>query len=193
MFETKRIARKKAIEARQAAHETELNAGEALASNFDIQTSPNGLIIAGYMPMDSEIDPIALMRKLQTQGAILALPRVNKKKQMLDFHIYDFGDLLEQSAFGIREPLESSPIIEPDWLLVPLLAYDKYGRRLGYGGGFYDKAIFQLKANKKIKTIGIAYSAQEVEAVPHEAHDEPLDWIVTNKGARHAKSATTKI
>ena len=189
MFEKKQIARKKAIEARQIAYDLEPNAGEALANAFTITRSPENPTIAGYMPLNSEIDPRPIMRKLQKQGAILALPRVNRQKRMLDFHLFEFGDELEFSVFGVKEPLATAPIIEPDWLLVPLLAFDKYGWRLGYGMGFYDNAISQLKAKKEIITFGLAYSAQEIESVPHQAHDQQLNWIVTKDGARLAKSS----
>ncbi len=89
---------------------------------------------------------------------------------------------METGVLKILVPLASAPEVEPDVLLVPLLAFDKAGYRLGYGGGFYDATLAMLRAKKTITAIGVAYSGQEVADVPHEAHDMKLDYVMTEKG-----------
>jgi 5-formyltetrahydrofolate cyclo-ligase len=89
---------------------------------------------------------------------------------------------LRTVVWGIREPDESAPVVEPDVLLVPLLAFDRTGARLGYGGGFYDRTLRGLRDRKSIVTIGLGYASQEVDAVPHLDYDERLDWVLTPEG-----------
>ena len=88
------------------------------------------------------------------------------------------------AGFGTKEPPVSSPERVPTVVLAPLLAFDKEGYRIGYGGGYYDRTLAVLRAGGSVTVIGVAYAAQEVETVPRDGYDQPLDWIVTEAGAR---------
>ena len=109
------------------------------------------------MPLKSEINPIPLMRKLAGLGAALALPVVQGRGQPLIMRAYAFGDALASGQWGIREPKPEAPEVFPDILLVPLVAFDRAGHRIGYGAGYYDMTIARLRAMKPITAIGIAY------------------------------------
>jgi 5-formyltetrahydrofolate cyclo-ligase len=85
-------------------------------------------------------------------------------------------------VWGISEPTADKPEVEPDILLVPLLAFDNAGRRLGYGGGFYDRTLHALRAKKQVTAVGLAYDEQRVDAVPHLDYDQRLDWVLTPSG-----------
>jgi len=137
-------------------------------------------IIGGYYPYNFEINPINILEKFEKQKYQISLPRIKKKSQM-DFFLWSTEDPLLINKYGIPEPT-SNKIMYPNILLVPLVAFDKYNNRIGYGGGFYDRYIKKLRKNKKIITIGLAYSFQKVKRVPVNKYDFKLDYIVTNKG-----------
>jgi 5-formyltetrahydrofolate cyclo-ligase len=141
---------------------------------------PANGIVAGYWPIRDEADPCALMKALQARGAVLALPRIDAKHAALSFRVWREGDALVDNHHGIAEPRADARVVTPDIVLVPLLAFDAHGHRLGYGGGYYDRTLSALRAI----TIGVAYAGQEVEALPREAHDHALDLIVTENGVR---------
>jgi 5-formyltetrahydrofolate cyclo-ligase len=145
---------------------------------------PANATVAGYWPIRDEADPLALVRALQARGAALALPRIDAKHAALSFRAWREGDELVDNHHGIAEPRAEAKIVTPDIVLVPLLAFDSSGHRLGYGGGYYDRTLEHLRARGKILAIGIAYAGQEVETLPREAHDHPLDLIVTENGVR---------
>jgi 5-formyltetrahydrofolate cyclo-ligase len=113
-------------------------------------------------------------------GCTVAFPRVTGKDQPLEFHHVPDGEVLAPGSFGIPEPLESWPRAVPDVLLVPLLAFDATGHRLGYGGGFYDRTFALLT----VPAIGIAYAGQEIVSIPREPHDRSLDMVLTEQGVR---------
>lgn len=147
-------------------------------------TLPEGAIVGGYMALVGEADPALLMVQLARRGHQLALPRVTGKHAPLVFHTYEPGGELGPGAYGIAEPDPASPILEPHVLLVPLLGFDGAGRRLGYGGGYYDRTLEALRARNPVLAIGIAYAGQEVEALPAEPFDMPLDAVLTEAGLR---------
>ena len=151
----------------------------ALASQLALR---KGAIVAGYHPIRDEADPRGLMSALSVLGFPLALPVVAVASAALIFRSWKTGDALTPNSWGIAEPLASAPDVVPAVILVPLLAFDASGHRLGYGGGYYDRTIDALP---KLRTIGIAYAGQEVPAVPREPHDHALDMIVTENGVRH--------
>ena len=150
----------------------------AFANDLDL---PEGAIVAGYHPIRDEADPRALMSSLAARGHQLALPVVAVAHAALLFRSWKAGDPLAANAWGIAEPLASTPEIAPAVILVPLLAFDGTGHRLGYGGGYYDRTIDALP---RLRTIGIAYAGQEIPVVPRKPHDHALDMIVTEKGVR---------
>ena len=141
-----------------------------------------GLIVAGYWPIGSEMDPRPLMLALHDKGACLALPVVKAVGEPLAFRAFDFDDALAPGIMGTPEPTTSKPLLDPDLLLVPLLGFDRMGLRLGQGGGFYDRTLEAIRAKRKITAIGIAFAAQEVASLPFLAHDQKLDAIVTEQG-----------
>ena len=140
---------------------------------------PPHSIISAYCAFRDEMDPAPLTTQLRAQGHPIALPYITGKKQPLRFHLHNPGDLLECHPMGLLQPLPSAPVVEPDILLVPLLAFDRMCHRLGYGGGYYDRTIEGLRSRKPITAIGIGFSYQEVSIVPVGPHDVTLDHIIT--------------
>jgi len=136
-------------------------------------------IIGGYYPVNFEIDDLMLLKKLEKKKFDISLPVIKKKFQM-NFYKWSFTDLLKINKYGIPEP-ETKNIVYPDVLLIPLVAFDKNLNRLGYGGGYYDRLIKKLSKKKKIIKIGLALSFQKINKVPTNAHDQKLDYIITNK------------
>jgi 5-formyltetrahydrofolate cyclo-ligase len=140
---------------------------------------PSGAIVSGFMPLKSEINPLPLLRALADAGARLALPAVAGKGKPLIMRAYAFGELLASGVWGIREPRPDAPEVAPDILIVPLLAFDRRGHRIGYGAGYYDMTISALRAKKAIVAAGIAFAAQEIAEVPTTPRDARLDLVLT--------------
>ncbi len=161
-------------ELRQAAAET------IAARQFPLALAP-GRIVSGFMPMKSEINPLPLLRSLAQAGAALALPVVSGRGKPLVMRVWQWGEPLNAGVWGIREPKPDAKEVDPDILLVPLLAFDRSGFRLGYGGGYYDLTIAGLRARKTITAVGIALSAQEVARVPTTPRDARLDLVLTER------------
>ncbi len=137
-----------------------------------------GKVVGGYYPYNFEVDAKEILKKLEKFDYNLSLPKIRKNYQM-DFFQWSTKDPLEINRYGIPEPV--SDIIKfPDFLLVPLVAFDKNRNRIGYGGGFYDRYIKKLKKKKIFLTIGLAYSFQKVKKIPITKHDIQLDFILTN-------------
>jgi 5-formyltetrahydrofolate cyclo-ligase len=156
-------------------------AAEAIAARaFPIAIRP-GFIVSGFMPLKSEINPLPLMRKLAEKGARLALPRIVGRGSPLSMRAWAFDAPLGRGQWGIREPMAQAPEVEPDVLLVPLLAFDRAGYRIGYGAGYYDMTIARLRGLKHVMAIGIAFAVQEVPRVPTTERDERLDLVLTER------------
>ncbi len=170
------LARRDALppEARQAA-------AEAIAARkFPLVIAP-GMIVSGFMPLKSEISPLPLLRKLAGQGARLALPVVAGRGKPLVMREWVFGEPLIAGVWGIREPKPEAVEVDPDILLVPLLAFDRAGHRIGYGAGYYDLTIAQLRARKPVIAVGLAFAVQEVAAIPATPRDARLDLVLTER------------
>lgn len=135
--------------------------------------------VSAFWPMGSEVDLRPVMAQLHERGYAVGLPVVVAVGCPLVFRSWEPGMDLIPAGFGTQVPPPESPEVEPDVLLAPLLAFDRAGYRLGYGGGFYDRTLARLRETGARTAIGIAYSAQEVRAVPREATDARLDMIVT--------------
>ena len=140
-----------------------------------------GAIVSGFMPLKNEIDPLPLLRRLSERGAQLALPVVAERGRPLVMRAWKWGEPLASGVWGIREPGPEAAIVEPDILLVPLLAFDRSGGRLGYGGGYYDLTLMQLRARKTVVAVGLAFAVQEIPAVPTTLRDAPLDLVLTER------------
>jgi len=135
--------------------------------------------VSGYWPIGAEANVMPLLLDRGSRGLTMALPVVPERGRPLTFRIWREADSMAVGPFGIREPKSESPQVEPDLLPVPRLAFDRSGKRLGYGAGFYDRTLAALRSRKKVMAVGIAYAAQECETVPCGKHDEPLDRIIT--------------
>jgi len=162
------------------AHERKA-AAETIASRKFPLAITSDTIISGFMPLKSENNPLPLLQKLAEAGARLALPAIAGRGKPLIMRAWEFGAPLDRGQWGIREPKPDAPEVEPDILLVPLLAFDRAGYRLGYGAGYYDMTIHRLRALKPVTAVGIAFAAQEVPKIPTTPRDERLDLVLTER------------
>jgi 5-formyltetrahydrofolate cyclo-ligase len=142
-----------------------------------------GTVVSGFSPLKSEVSPLPLLRRLADAGAGLALPVVTRRGQPLVMRAWSFGAPLVSGVWDIREPPADAPEVFPDILIVPLLAFDRRGHRIGYGAGYYDMTIARLRAMKPVIAIGIAFAAQEIAAIPATPRDARLDLVLTEHGA----------
>ncbi|HTM81071.1 5-formyltetrahydrofolate cyclo-ligase [Asticcacaulis sp.] len=148
------------------------------------------VVIGGYWPIQSEINPFPLMQVFKERGYALALPCLVAEGE--EFHMifrrFSLGDDLVSGPFDIHQPADDADEIAPDLVLLPLLAFDEQGWRLGYGGGYYDRVLVRLRAQKDMKAYGVAFSGQQLAEVPFEVHDQPLDGIFTDQSVIHVRS-----
>jgi len=140
-------------------------------------------VVSGFWPIKEEIDVRPLLIELFNRGCQLALPVVTGKGQRLLFRAWRPGDSLEAGVFGTLQPSAKRETVEPEALLVPLLACDQDGWRLGYGGGFYDRTLAALRAKNKITAVGVGFDGQLIPNVPHGPQDQRLDWLLTDQRA----------
>lgn len=145
-------------------------------------------IVSSFFAMGSEINPGPLETVLRRRGHRIALPVMVGRGKPLVFRLWNPGDPLVERIWGIREPTADAPDVDPDIVIVPLLAFDAAGWRLGYGAGFYDRTLSELRARKPIIAVGFAFDEQRVDAVPHLDYDERLDWVVTPTGAHRCRT-----
>ena len=184
--ETKNVAR---IAAKKIRHNIATNLPDRRAANkvartFITKVSKNsGLPIAGYFQTGSELDITVLFEELHMSRCQYCLPMITDVSDVLEFGSWCSGDSLVESKYGIKEPRGESKRLIPKTLIAPMLAFDKCGYRLGYGGGFYDRYLSKfLRAHKKIITIGIAFSFQKYHKIPVTTNDVKLNFILTEKG-----------
>jgi 5-formyltetrahydrofolate cyclo-ligase len=186
----KAVLRAEALARRDALPAAERQAAaEAIAARgFPVEVTP-ATIVAGFMAMKTEINPLPLLRKLNDAGAQLALPCIAGRRRPLIMRTWKFGDPFKAGQWGIREPLPEAPEVAPDILIVPLAAFDRAGHRIGYGAGYYDMTINALRAKKKVVAVGIAFAAQEIPQVPATERDERLDLVLTEREVIDFRSA----
>ncbi|MEL7492218.1 MAG: 5-formyltetrahydrofolate cyclo-ligase [Pseudomonadota bacterium] len=187
MFDRKAMLRLSLERERKAAAHDRPDAAIHAARNFlaHIPLAPDASL-ALYHPIKSELDTAPLAKELRTRGHTLALPVVTGKKSALVFRVWREDTPLVRGPFGVEAPEETAGPIDPDIIVAPLLGFDRRGGRLGYGGGFYDRTLAALRGRsgeRDIIAVGYAYGAQEVDAIPLSRLDQPLDWIVTERGA----------
>ncbi|MGY3439294.1 MULTISPECIES: 5-formyltetrahydrofolate cyclo-ligase [unclassified Marinovum] len=174
----KRAARTAAFARRQVAHDT---AGPGRAGSLSsVLAGHRGVPLSGYMAMRTEIDPLAAMEEAAAHGPV-CVPVIAAKGQPLKFALWEPGCAMVDGPFGARVPA-TLEYIEPEILIVPLVAFSRAGGRLGYGGGFYDRTLEMLRAKRPTLAVGFAYAAQEDADLPLEPTDQPLDLIVTEQG-----------
>jgi 5-formyltetrahydrofolate cyclo-ligase len=190
------VAAKRDLRARIKAWRADLGA-DALAQGADavakiglefLPSLAGTAAVSGFASMPDEFRAWPLLRRLHRAGYRLALPVMQGKGKPLIFRAWAPGDAMDSGVWGIAEPKADKPALEPDVLLVPLLAFDTAGRRLGYGGGFYDRTLRLLRSRKPVTAVGIAFEAQQVDAVPHLDYDERLDWVLTPSRAIRCQS-----
>ena len=170
-------------ELRRAAREKRLGLAyrgfaSEIARHAEALKIAKGTVVGGYHALPDEADPALLLERLVELGCHIAFPRVAGKGMPLEFHRVPDGEVLAPGVFGIHEPLDIWPRAVPALLLVPLLAFDASGHRLGYGGGFYDRTLALLK----VPAIGIAFAGQEIASLPHAEHDMRLNAVLTERG-----------
>lgn len=173
--------RRRCLEARDRIGAAERQSA-AIAVLRHLPDLPPGAVVAGYWPIRSEFDSVPLLSYLDSRGHPLALPVVAPDRQTLLFRRYRPGMALERATFGLSVPPETAGEVDPDVLIVPLAGFDRAGHRLGYGAGHYDRALSALFAVRPRFTLGLAFAAQEVDAVPAEPHDMRLGAILTEQG-----------
>jgi 5-formyltetrahydrofolate cyclo-ligase len=174
------MARRDAIPAAERLQAAQLIAERGLPPDLGRHLGP-GFTLSGYSPLKSEISPLPLLRRCADAGAALALPVVVGRGKPLIMRAWSFGAPLRAGVWGIREPAAEAAEVLPDILLVPLLAFDRTGHRIGYGAGYYDMTIAGLRTRKPVVAIGIAFAAQEIAAVPATPRDARLDLVLTER------------
>jgi 5-formyltetrahydrofolate cyclo-ligase len=162
----------------------------AARAAFGIRLADEGLrlarvwrprIVSVFYPLRDEPDTLVLLAALADAGFATALPVVVDRGSALIFRLWRPGEPTRAGAMSIREPVEDAPIVEPDLLFVPLACFDRRGHRIGYGAGYYDRTLTNLRAMKPVHAIGVGYGICEVAAVPYETHDQTLDALVTEQ------------
>ncbi|NYS23603.1 5-formyltetrahydrofolate cyclo-ligase [Rhodobacteraceae bacterium 2376] len=183
---TKKATRAGAMHARAQAFAAPDRSARVTAANAALQGylhqhfggDLSAVVLSGYMPMRTEIDPLPTMR---AHPGPVCVPVIEARAQPLKFRAWHPEVRMIPGPFGADIPAEGAWLV-PQVLIVPLLAFDSAGFRLGYGGGFYDRTLQALRAPGSVLALGLAFGAQQVEAVPREATDERLDAIITENG-----------
>jgi 5-formyltetrahydrofolate cyclo-ligase len=152
--------------------------GAAVAQNVLRETPPpSGAVVSGFWPIGQEIEIRPLLLTLHERGHRIALPETPKRGNPLIFRLWHPGSVMVQERFGTSHP--DGPVLIPDFLLVPLLAFDRRGYRVGYGAGYYDRTLGRLPGRFR---LGVAYAEQELDEVPAGPYDERLDAVATERG-----------
>jgi 5-formyltetrahydrofolate cyclo-ligase len=136
---------------------------------------------SGFWPIKNEPSTLPLLDTLAGRGIVTALPVMTGRDQPLTFRAWKQGEPLVEVQMKIKEPPPEAREVLPDLLFVPLAAFDRKGGRLGYGAGYYDRTLAKLRTLKKITAVGIAFGVQELLEIPQESHDEPLDYVLTER------------
>ncbi|MGQ0444280.1 MAG: 5-formyltetrahydrofolate cyclo-ligase [Beijerinckiaceae bacterium] len=182
------VLEKPALRARALARRGETSAENAAA--YAAHLAAEGLalvlrlrpgIVSAYFPLASEPSTLPLLENLANAGVKTALPVTGRRGTPLLFRLWRPGEPTVQGKMAINEPLPAAPEAVPDLLFVPLAAFDRAGHRIGYGAGFYDRTLAELRAKKTVWAVGIAYASQEFPEIPDEEHDERLDYVLTER------------
>ncbi len=156
-------------------------AGHLAGAGLDLAKRLRPDVASAFYPLPNEPPVLALLDALAKAGFKTALPVTGRRGTPLVFRLWRPGEPTVKGKMAIEEPLAEAPEAAPDLLFVPLAAFDRAGRRIGYGAGFYDRTLSQLRAMKKICAVGVAYAAQEFPELPNEPHDESLDYVLTER------------
>jgi len=180
----KRTLREEARQRRAALAEAMPDIGRRISRFAEAIASLKPGPVGGYLPLRNEADPRYLMQALARLGRVLALPCVAGRQRPLLFRRWSSGDATVLNAYGIAEPAAHAEPVVPRLVLVPLLAFDSRGHRLGYGGGYYDRTLAHLREGEDVVAVGVAFAGQEMAELPRASHDHVLDLVVTELGIR---------
>ena len=179
----KSAARKQAFAARKTAQNQAANIAACGHLTDLVSTLPEGATVAGYMPIQTEIDPRASLNVLHDRGYRLCLPVIQGHNQPLLFREWTPQSAMIEGDFGALIP-RGGDHLTPELAIIPLVGFDLTGARLGYGGGFYDRTLAEIAASKQVQKIGFAFAGQQIDTVPTDKYDQCLDAIVTENGVR---------
>ena len=187
--QAKDAARREARARRDAIADPDRPAASAAVRDRIAELAADGHLprgaVGGYWPLGSELDARPALLHLKRLGRPVSLPVSGPRGTALVFREWDPEAPMASGRYGIQEPAEGRAVLRPSLLLVPLLAFDRSGHRLGYGAGYYDRTLDSLRAGRPgagvVIAVGVAFAAQEMPAVPVDGHDERLDWIVTER------------
>lgn len=183
--QAKDAARREARARRDAVADSDRPAASAAVCRRIAELAADGHLprgaVGGYWPLGSELDARPALLHLKRLGHPVSLPVSGPRGTALVFRDWDPEAPMAAGRYGIQEPAEGRAVLCPSLLLVPMLAFDRHGHRLGYGAGYYDRTLDGLRANGAVLAVGVAFAAQEMPAVPVDRHDERLDWIVTER------------
>ena len=185
LIDSKRALRRTLLARRQTLGEEKRRAAADRLRDQFLLERPVELpaVVSGFWPIKDEIDVRPLMAALFDEGCKIGLPVVQGRGMRLLFRSWRPGEPLEAGVFGTLQPLATAESIEPDALLVPMLACDGEGWRLGYGGGFYDRTLEDLRQRRRVTAVGVGFDQQFVPEVPHGPDDQRLDWLLTDRRA----------
>ncbi|NSX56503.1 5-formyltetrahydrofolate cyclo-ligase [Parasulfitobacter algicola] len=173
----KSALRTQMLQRRDVAKQADAGASAGLLS--EVLAGYRGVPVAGYLPINSEINPLPAMSEAVAHGRV-GVPVITARDHPLQFRAWHPDGALMPGPFKVMVPVKGD-WIEPELLIVPLAAFDRKGGRLGYGGGFYDRTLQNLRTKRATLAIGFAYSIQQVDQIPLEQTDQPLDMIITEK------------
>jgi 5-formyltetrahydrofolate cyclo-ligase len=187
-FASKEILRLRMSAERRDAAAARPDAGRHAARVFmDHVPIPEGATISLYHPMKDELDTKPLAAALIERGFRIALPVTPKKRGPLTFRAFRDGDPLSPDRYGVMTPSDDAPEVRPTIVVTPLLAFTRDGKRLGYGGGYYDRTLAAMREAGDVLAVGFAFGAQEVEKMPFSERDQRIDMIVTEREAIDAR------
>ena len=192
LTKAKAALRRQSFAARRTARtEDDGSAAETAAEHFRaLRLHTGARVVSGYRPIRTELDPTPLMTSLVEAGHRLCVPVIEGRGLPLSFREWTPDSTMVEGPFGAEVPADGD-WLEPELLIAPLLAFDRAGRRLGYGGGFYDRTLAGLRQKRRTLAVGFAYAAQEVPEVPTDPTDALLDAIVTEAGPIRPAGAGT--
>ena len=157
-------------------------AAQRAAEALPLERVPDFGLFGAYFAQGSEMDPGPLIRRLEQAGGRCALPAAASREGLLEFRLWSAGQALVPDAVGVPSPLPEARVVHPALVIAPLLAFDRQGGRLGQGGGHYDRTLANLRAQRPVFVLGLAYAGQETAVLPMEPHDQRLDAILTEDG-----------
>ena len=175
----KKNIRKKIINLRKINFKEKKNINLSTLINIIKKNNFFNPIVGGYYPINSEIDCLNILKELEKKGYQIALPKI-RKNNIMDFHKWSFNEPLSVNKYGIPEPSKNK-ISYPNIIIIPMVAFDKFNYRIGYGGGYYDRYLDKIGKNFFFISIGFAFSFQKVDRISKSNYDKKLNYIITEK------------